>query len=134
MASKVRAAGPLINMFAAAFGAIGGYARPVTDGDGLPVRVSGRNFAVADGVRTAFVAAATRVALPTLGAGRVVRLLPDQKCLVKFGGNTVDAVIGAASFPLLADRDELVVVPAGATHRSVIRLTTDGTIHLTPLA
>lgn len=134
MASKVRALTPITALIAAAFGAIGGNARPVTDADGLPVRLSGRAFSIATGKRTAFVTAQTRVTLPTLGASRVVRALADQACLVKFGDVTVTAAIEDASFPIAANQAEMITVPAGATHYSIIRLTADGTIHLTPLA
>jgi hypothetical protein len=98
----------------------------------------------AAGYRAAVVTAATTFALSgnlTLGASREVRIRASVACWIRFAtaGTGQDAAVpgtnaAAPSIPFDANASEVVRVPAGCTHISVIRDTTDGAVTFIPVA
>jgi hypothetical protein len=77
--------------------------------------------------------ATTAAALPALGASRRLRLRARAACLFRSGDGTVVAAADGNSLALDAG-SEVIVIPAGHTHFSVIRDTEDGVLDLMPLA
>lgn len=92
-----------------------------------------REYNYAAGTRTAVATAASaNIAIGTLNAAREVMINASVRCFVKFGASNMTA-------PAVADANLLPVepgalfhtrIPAGATHYSVIRDTTDGFIRV----
>ncbi len=124
---------------AVGFGARGDEVTPVTEGTPLPTTGGADEAMVAEyadgvGVRVEVTGGSAAHALPPLGASRRVRVLPSVRQFLRFGQASVQAVVGGASVPFVADLPETVKVPAGATHFAVIRDGgTSGHVHLQPL-
>ena len=96
-----------------------------------------RAFDIAGGARTASTAStgSTPVALPALGADRIVRIHASAALWINFGlgsgGGAAAATVAGTSLPISAGQSLEVVIPAGATHFAVIRDSADGfgTLH-----
>ena len=66
------------------------------------------------------------VALPSLNTLREIRVVSTVRAYIRFGTNNAGnldtpATVGANSFPLPADRPEILRIPQGVTHFAVIR-------------
>lgn len=108
------------------------------------LRFSGttREYAAA-GYRASFTAAASYLTVASIGLGtsREVRISANANCWLRFAtaGTLQDAAVpasnsAATSMRIVADQPEVMRIPTGCTHISLIRESVDGNATFTPVA